>query len=575
MVLAPNMAHAGFEFVSPSASATVAPTAATAPEPVMNESVTTNPIEEYDDTPVEAPVRMTKKEAGRADLPLEPIAVPLTPVNRESDALSIESRPLDVAGSRSSSSAMPSAMTMDADAGSLNEGGTVEGFGRSVPLAIALQQIVPATYRYSFEPPVNPSMRISWSGGKSWKAIIADIARTNNLNVDIASNVVSFSRHSPMDMIAAGTLSNSPSNMVQGIPLTPLAGSSSQISAPSMASAPALPDPIMSAPAPVAAPVAAPRSITPPTMIADATPPVGLSAPRDISDAIFDKPVAKSAAAPSSWSKSETPSYGNQRTALASISDEPLGAPQDMAMNGTASDNVAISAPTPIIPQAMPAPEASQKSAFFDGLMDQPAAANGTVKEKKILTADNGGKPMDILDKNVKITQPLEPSTSSQSKTVVAPIKPLPSIAPPLAAGNGPYEISKQVENPPVSSNELSAPTPLVTAAAAPLAPVSTDPATAQADLGATREWVGTKNQTVRQTLTAWAEQAGTSLVWSTEYDYPLQTDVRIQSTYADAVRTLLAGFSKAQPRPVGRLFKNDKVGAQPVLIIETQRLTD
>jgi len=130
--------------------------------------------------------------------------------------------------------------------------------------------------------------------------------------------------------------------------------------------------------------------------------------------------------------------------------------------------------------------------------------------------------------------------------------------------GNAPTDIAKQIDNSPVASNDLAAP-----------GMMSSELPNIQADMTTSREWSALKNQTLRQTLTAWAEQAGTSLVWSSEYDYPLQTDVRIQAGYADAVRTLLDGFSKAQPRPIGRLFKNDKVGAQPVLIIETQRLTD
>lgn len=136
----------------------------------------------------------------------------------------------------------------------------------------------------------------------------------------------------------------------------------------------------------------------------------------------------------------------------------------------------------------------------------------------------------------------------------------------------------------PQASTEVSAPIlPPISAIKPPAAPVITEfntldaaiPAEKQTDLTAVQEWVAHKNETLRQTLTSWTEQAGVSLVWSSEYDYPLQTDVRVNSGFSAAVRTLLAGFSKAQPRPLGRLFKNDSVGAQPVLIVETQRLAN
>jgi hypothetical protein len=132
-----------------------------------------------------------------------------------------------------------------------------------------------------------------------------------------------------------------------------------------------------------------------------------------------------------------------------------------------------------------------------------------------------------------------------------------------------PTDLTKRVDNPPVTSNDLPS---INNAADSTPAGVSPMP---QSDLTTSKDWEGRKGETLRQTLTNWSEQAGVSLVWSSEYDFPLQTDIRIQAAYADGVRTLLAGFSKAQPRPIGRLFKNDKVGAQPVLIIETQRLTN
>jgi len=51
----------------------------------------------------------------------------------------------------------------------------VEGFAKDIPLALALQQVVPADYSFSFAESVNPGTRVSWNGGKSWDSVIADM----------------------------------------------------------------------------------------------------------------------------------------------------------------------------------------------------------------------------------------------------------------------------------------------------------------------------------------------------------------------------------------------------------------
>ena len=49
-----------------------------------------------------------------------------------------------------------------------------EGFGSDVPLALALTQIVPAQFAYNFVGNVDPGVRISWSGGKPWNAVLQE-----------------------------------------------------------------------------------------------------------------------------------------------------------------------------------------------------------------------------------------------------------------------------------------------------------------------------------------------------------------------------------------------------------------
>lgn len=49
------------------------------------------------------------------------------------------------------------------------------GFGSDMPLALALRQVVPADYAYSFGPGVNPGLRVSWEGGRAWNLVVSDM----------------------------------------------------------------------------------------------------------------------------------------------------------------------------------------------------------------------------------------------------------------------------------------------------------------------------------------------------------------------------------------------------------------
>lgn len=48
----------------------------------------------------------------------------------------------------------------------------VFGFGSDVPLALALQQIVPANYSYAFGKGVNPGEKVSWQSGERWDDVL-------------------------------------------------------------------------------------------------------------------------------------------------------------------------------------------------------------------------------------------------------------------------------------------------------------------------------------------------------------------------------------------------------------------
>ena len=498
--LAPVAAFAGFQFVAPADKApAIKATTDTAMPSVANEPVKTELLVES------APAAIGDE------------AVPLTPVVKESDSLVISDEPMTPAAppampsmQRIESSDAASVMPAPAVPPMMDDGAPVQGFGRSVPLVMALQQIVPPNYRYSFGNGVPAGLRVNWTGGKPWKDVVADMAGKNDMNVEIVSNVIAFRRRSPMDIISAQAAASTPSDTVQGMELKPVAG------------APVVPSPWIGG----AQEVVLPPPVTQPATeqkVASAEPMKLLE-----KQTMDDAPVSVVPAA-----KPEMPADTPEIDAF-SMPEEPAA------------------------PAATPAPEAKpvtteKPKGFFDKLLDfgHPAQKMDTpLEDKKIEVAD------------AETVKPAIPVTQMGDVSEDAKVEEAQNPAPAIVKWE---DGTPKAMLAPEKAEE-------VIADVASLEPTTKNDV-GNGDLSGVQEWQGQKGQTLRQTLTAWAQQAGVSMVWSSEYDYPLQTDVRIQGSYPDAVRTMLAGFAKAKPRPLARLFRNKSVGAQPVLVVETDRL--
>jgi hypothetical protein len=218
----------------------------------------------------------------------------------------------------------------------------------------------------------------------------------------------------------------------------------------------------------------------------------------------------------------------------------------------------------------------------FDKLMDDKPS-NKKVTDKKIDIADDSdlAPPLPLTPPAAATATSPAPVAKNNTQNIIF------DNPTPTASADTPDRLMKKLAaakkadavNKPITEDALTAPVPAMTPPP-PAMSASTDtsaPAIAPAmgsDLTTSQEWTGEKDSTLRAVLTDWSQHSGVSLVWSSEYDYPLQTAVRVEGNYPDAVRTILAGFSKAEPRPLGRLFKNKSLGGQPVLVVETQRLT-
>ena len=76
----------------------------------------------------------------------------------------------------------------------------------------------------------------------------------------------------------------------------------------------------------------------------------------------------------------------------------------------------------------------------------------------------------------------------------------------------------------------------------------------------------------LRTILSDWSQDAGVELYWDSQFDYPLDSSVRIKGTYEQAVKNLLTGLRDAQPRPIARLHPNLPAGPA-VLVVQTQQI--
>jgi hypothetical protein len=73
----------------------------------------------------------------------------------------------------------------------------IQGFGKDLPLVIALRQVVPPNYAYHFDEGVAPGQKVSWQGGKAWPQVLSDMLISNDLQAMIVGNVITVQKSGP------------------------------------------------------------------------------------------------------------------------------------------------------------------------------------------------------------------------------------------------------------------------------------------------------------------------------------------------------------------------------------------
>jgi hypothetical protein len=70
----------------------------------------------------------------------------------------------------------------------------IMGFGRDIPLALAIGQIVPPDYPYAFVEGVNPGIKIDWDGGKPWNIVLSEAIGPHGLEFEIFRGQIYISK---------------------------------------------------------------------------------------------------------------------------------------------------------------------------------------------------------------------------------------------------------------------------------------------------------------------------------------------------------------------------------------------
>lgn len=67
---------------------------------------------------------------------------------------------------------------------------TAEGFGKRIPLAFAVRQIVPKTVKVTYGSGANPASLVDWTGGHPWNRVLAAAIEPLGLRLVITSMAV-------------------------------------------------------------------------------------------------------------------------------------------------------------------------------------------------------------------------------------------------------------------------------------------------------------------------------------------------------------------------------------------------
>ncbi|MBI1215045.1 MAG: hypothetical protein GC185_04400 [Alphaproteobacteria bacterium] len=378
----------------------------------------------------------------------------------------------------------------------------ISGFGTDVPLVMALQQIVPPGYQYSFSSGVNPGLSVSWQGGKPWKTVLGETLEQQQLGYRVQNNVVVVGDFPPP--------------------------------APPAPPAQAMPD---AAPAPQVMPAPTKADQIPDDMVGGSA----SSAPAE------QKPVDIRRQKPKSFWQRINP-FDHDKDDSMGANEQPARTADMTATNS--ADTQAMNAArqqmaAPADGGDMTTPPASVVHPAVNSMADQ-AMAGATVSSMPPADNSNWGTP----SAQMPTVSPAPSSATSSSLAAPASMAPAAMPESPSAADE---QHAVDLTAPDSTADSASAGAKTVVASAQTSAPAAMVPASA----GLEGEWTASKGATLRDVLKTWSDKAGVQLYWSIDYNYKINGDVDFNGSYGDAVGKLLDQFSAVRPQPYGQLHQS------------------
>ncbi len=99
----------------------------------------------------------------------------------------------------------------------------VEGFGKDIPLAVAMQQIVPSNYVVSYQGGVDQGKPVTWNGGSVWTNVASDMLKSSKLHGVMSGNTITIADGVGADLqmqappsVVSPTVSDVPMAMAAG-----------------------------------------------------------------------------------------------------------------------------------------------------------------------------------------------------------------------------------------------------------------------------------------------------------------------------------------------------------------------
>lgn len=184
LVMTATSAQAGFQWIAPVEPAPKAQAPAPAEVPLAPQTTGTpqglsglEPVIDWHAKKQTKRDDIMWSETTEAEMPAEPI----TAVEKHMAGL-----PVTESAAQVTSAEQPEKMPEQTS----SDEPVVQGFGSDLALVIALQQIVPAGYQFSFAPGVNPGSVVSWQGGKPWPEVLKAALDEQGLGFQVQNNVV-------------------------------------------------------------------------------------------------------------------------------------------------------------------------------------------------------------------------------------------------------------------------------------------------------------------------------------------------------------------------------------------------